>query len=62
MVYMSMYSIIVLGSDLRWLPILNGYRINIKVVILDKIYNFAINNFFIRALIVSNMQIRFKIV
>ena len=59
---MSKYSILVLGSDLRWLPILNGDRINIKVVILDKIYNFAINNFFIRALIVSNMQIRFKIV
>jgi len=36
---MSKYSIYILGLDLRWLTMLNGDKVNIKVVVLDEIYN-----------------------
>ena len=47
MVYKSKYTILVLGSDLTWLKMLNGGKKNIKVVVIDEIYNFAVNNIFI---------------
>ena len=44
MVYMSN---IQYKLDLRWLTMLIGHKVNIKVVVLDKTYNFAIHIFFI---------------
>jgi len=39
---MSKYLIQALILDLRWLTISNGDKINIKVVVLDDIYNFIV--------------------
>jgi hypothetical protein len=47
MVYMSKYSIYVLRLDLRWLTLSNREKVNYIFVILDEIYNFVDNNFFI---------------
>jgi hypothetical protein len=44
---MSKYSIYVLRLDLRWLTLLNREKVNYIFVILDEIYNFVDNNFFI---------------
>lgn len=48
MVYESKYLIWLLGPDLTWLATSNGDNVNIKVVLLDKIYNFVVNNLFIQ--------------
>jgi hypothetical protein len=62
MVYKSKYSIYVLGSDLTWLTISNGDKVNIKVAVLDKIYNFAVNSnhFHLILFWVLNIQYKFR--
>jgi hypothetical protein len=44
---MSKYSIYIFGSDLRWLTMSNKDKVNIKVVTIDEIYHFIVNNLFI---------------
>jgi hypothetical protein len=39
---------------------LNGEKINIKVIVLDKIYTFAINTFLIWDFLVSNKQYKIQ--
>jgi hypothetical protein len=36
---------IMLASDLKWLEMSNGDKVNIKIILLDGIYNFTVNNF-----------------
>jgi hypothetical protein len=47
MVYTSKILIEVLELDLRWLITSNEDKVNNKVVVLDNIDNFYVNNFFI---------------
>lgn len=47
MVYTSKYSIKFLRSDLTWLTMSNGDKVTIKVIVLNEIYNFAVNIFLI---------------
>jgi hypothetical protein len=57
---MSKYSMQVLRSGLRWLTVSNKDKVNIKVVVLDGIYNFAVQPFNLRSFIVLNIQYKIK--
>jgi hypothetical protein len=46
-VYNSKYSIYVPRSYLRWLIMLNGDKVNTKVIVPHEIYDFVVNNLFI---------------
>jgi len=52
MVYKFTYSIQVLILDLRGLTMSNGYKVHMEVVVLDKSYNFTVNNFFMEIILI----------